>query len=83
MDVLFGLLDSDSESEDEFVITPRRYRARFDFHALNEDEVISTFRLRRQTIEMLEARIRNDLRPTYANRRTDLVPLLQLLIALR
>jgi hypothetical protein len=61
----------------------RRYRERFNFDELSEQEVVATFRLRRQTILMLEARIRDVIQSTYANRRTDLTPLFQLLVALR
>ena len=84
MDPLFNNLFDDPFADfDDFERQPRRYRPRFDFEALTEREVIHNFRLRRETISMLEARIHDQLQSSYTDRRTDLTPLLKLLIALR
>jgi hypothetical protein len=88
MDPLFNALVSDSdesasESDEAVEAVPRRYMRRFDFDVLSEIEVVATFRLRRQTILMLEARVHDDIRPANANYQTNLTPLLKLLIAIR
>ena len=81
MDPLYDLSIS---SDDDLIERPiRRYRPRFNFEAETDEQIINYFRLRRNTILMLEERIHVDIQPTYATRQTDLTPLLQLLIAIR
>jgi hypothetical protein len=83
MDVVYDNLVDENSSEDEQFSVHRVYRPRFNLEALTNTQVVRKFRLQRQTILALEARIRDDLQSLYPNRKTDLTPLLQLLIAIR
>lgn len=82
MDLIYDPFD-ESDSNASLESNPRRYRHRFDFDKLTDDEVIENFRLKRETILILKERIAEPVESSYRNRQTDLSPLFQLLISLR